>query len=197
MGLDDFRREIDQLAKLKMNVLQFYWGMGGPWVEFSYGGKKAEIFYPRSPAIVAWPWPAAEPRRLSTVGPRVLSARRLSWSAGVCQGPDAGGSLRTARGFLREIIRYAHSRKVQVWLAMGEIPLRAAEPGPARFKADPAFYCGVAIPHGEPAVLDIWEAALRSMIETYPEADRYWVVQRIEESRHGRGRRPANPGVDP
>ena len=31
MGLEDFRREIDQLAKLKMNVLQFYWGMGGPW----------------------------------------------------------------------------------------------------------------------------------------------------------------------
>jgi hypothetical protein len=37
------------------------------------------------------------------------------------------------------------------------------------------FYCGIAIPHGEPAVLDIYEAAVRSMIETYPEADRYWV----------------------
>lgn len=28
----------------------------------------------------------------------------------------------TAREFLREVIRYAHSRKVQVWLAMGEMP---------------------------------------------------------------------------
>ena len=36
-------------------------------------------------------------------------------------------------------------------------------------------YARIAIPHGEPAMLDIWEAAVASMIETYPEADRYWV----------------------
>jgi hypothetical protein len=46
MGLADFRQEIDQLAKLKMNVFQFYWGMGGPWAKFSYGGKVAGIIYP-------------------------------------------------------------------------------------------------------------------------------------------------------
>ena len=38
------------------------------------------------------------------------------------------------------------------------------------------FYCGIAIPQGEPAVLDIYEAAVRSMIESYPEADRYWFL---------------------
>ena len=43
MGLAELRQEIDQLAKLKMNVFQFYWGMGGPWAEFSYDGKVAEI----------------------------------------------------------------------------------------------------------------------------------------------------------
>jgi hypothetical protein len=38
----------------------------------------------------------------------------------------------------------------------------------------------VAIPYGDPAMLDIWEAAMRSMIESYPEADRYWVATGAE-----------------
>ena len=45
---------------------------------------------------------------------------------------------------------------------------------------DADFYCGVALSPGDPAVLDIWEAAVRSMIESYPEADRYWVVSGSE-----------------
>ncbi len=36
---------------------------------------------------------------------------------------------------------------------------------------------------------------MRSMIETYPEADRYWVVHRIGSAY--RGRRPADAGADP
>ena len=32
MGLDEYRHLIDQLAKLKMNVLQFAWGMGAAWI---------------------------------------------------------------------------------------------------------------------------------------------------------------------
>ena len=54
MGLADFRKEIDQLAKLKLNVPQFYWGMGGPWAEFAYGGKKPEIIYPKESGDRAW-----------------------------------------------------------------------------------------------------------------------------------------------
>ena len=59
MGLEDFRKEIDQLPKLKLNVLQFYWGMGGPWAEFSYGGKKAEIIYPKESGYCSWTWPSS------------------------------------------------------------------------------------------------------------------------------------------
>ena len=43
MGLDDYRKLIDQLAKLKFNCLQFYSGMCAPWVECSYKGKVAEL----------------------------------------------------------------------------------------------------------------------------------------------------------
>jgi len=176
MGLDDFRKEIDQLAKLKMNVLQFYWGMGGPWAEFSYGGKVAEIIYPKESGYCAWAWCSGTAKTVE-IGRECFPQDYL--------GPPEFAKVQTqkeaystARDFLREVIRYAHQRKVQVWLALGEItyvPPSLVPPATAKSLGFGPFYCGIAIPHGEPAMLDIYEAAVRSMIETYPEADRYWV----------------------
>ncbi|MBM4033643.1 MAG: hypothetical protein FJ291_17935 [Planctomycetes bacterium] len=179
MGLADFRREIDQLAKLKMNVLQFYWGMGGPWAEFSYGGKAVEMTATKESGFVAWPG-------ASGTASSVKVGRECFPQDGYMGPPEFARvhtpqeAWRAAREFLREVIRYAHSRKVKVWLAMGEIPFvppSAAPPGSRRGRS---FYCGVALPPSDPAVLDVWEAAVRSMIESYPEADRYWVVSGSE-----------------
>lgn len=182
MGLADFRREIDQLAKLKMNVLQFYWGMGGPWVEFSYKGKRGDIFGAQESGYVAWPG-------ASGTAQSVLVGRECFRPDGYMGPPEFAkvqtqeDARRTAREFLREVIRYAHSRKVQVWLAMGEIPYVPPNLIPPTVNKMGSFYCGIAIPHGEPAMLDIWEAAMCRMVETYPQADRYWVVSG-EESAH-------------
>jgi len=176
MGLADFRQEIDQLAKLKLNVLQFYWGMGGPWTEFSYGGLTAEIIYPKESGYCAWAMNSGTARSVQ-VGRECFPQEYL--------GPPEFAKVETqaqayqvARDFLREIIRYAHSRKVQVWLALGEMTYVPPNlvPRPEKRLGFGPFYCGIAVPHGEPAMLDIWEAGVRSMIETYPEADRYWVV---------------------
>ena len=176
MGLADFRREIDQMAKLKLNCLQFYWGMGAPWAEFSYNGKKTEILYPKQSGYCAWAWCSGSAKSVKIgrecfpqdyLGPPEFSK---------VQTPEQ--AFGTARDFLRELIRYAHRRKIQVWLAVGEmtyVPPNLASVTGAKSLGFGPFYCGIAIPHGEPAVLDIYEAAVRSMIETYPEADRYWV----------------------
>lgn len=179
MGLADFRQEIDQLAKLKMNVFQFYWGMGGPWAEFSHGGKVAEILYPKESGYCAW-----APPYCSGTAETVKVGRECFPQDGYLGPPEFAKvqtqreAYSTARGFLREIIRYAHERKVQVWLALGEmtyVPPNLVTPPNGKILGFGPFYCGIAIPHGDPAVLDIYEAAVRSMIETYPEADRYWV----------------------
>jgi len=181
MGLADFRREIDQLAKLKMNVLQFYWGMGGPWTEFSYNGKAADIFGVKESGFVAWPG-------ASGTAKSVVIGRECFPDDGYMGPPEFANvqtqedAHRTAREFLREVIRYAHSRKVKVWLATGEIPFVPPNLVPRNVQKMRSFYCGVAIPHGEPAMLDIWEAAMRSMVETYPDADRYWVVSGEESA---------------
>jgi hypothetical protein len=179
MGLSELRQEIDQLAKLKMNVFQFYWGMGGPWAEFSYDGKVAEISGKKESGYVAWPG-------ASGTANTVLVGRECFRPDGYLGPPEFASvqtqeeAYRTAREFLREVIRYAHSRKVQVWLTMGEIPYVSANLVPPTSKRGHNFYCGVALSPGDPAVLDIWEAAVRSMIESYPEADRYWVVSGSE-----------------
>ncbi|MFH1922056.1 MAG: hypothetical protein ABIP48_19495 [Planctomycetota bacterium] len=185
MGLADFRREIDQLAKLKMNVLQFYWGMGGPWAEFSHGGKVMEISGTKESGFVAWPGASG------TAG-SVKVGRECFPEDGYLGPPEFAGvqtqedAYRTAREFLREVIRYAHTRKVQVWLTMGEIPFVPTSLVPPGSKRGRSFYCGVSLPPSDPAVLDIWEAAVRSMIESYPEADRYWVVSGSELIGSGR-----------
>jgi hypothetical protein len=179
MGLNDLRKEIDQLAKLKMNVFQFYWGMGGPWAEFSYDGKVAEISAPKESGYVAWPG-------ASGTANSVVVGRECFPEDGYMGPPEFAGvqsqeeAYRTARDFLRELIRYAHTRKVRVWLTMGEIPYVPENLVPSASKRGHSFYCGVALSPSDPAVLDIWEAAVRSMIENYPEADRYWVVSGSE-----------------
>ncbi len=177
MGLQEFRQEIDQLAKLKMNVLQFYWGMGGPWAEFSYGGKTAEIIYPKESGYCAWAWNSGTASSV-IVGRECFSEDGYLGPPEFAQVETPEQAFRTARDFLREVIRYAHRRKVQVWLALGEVtyvPPNLAPTTDGKQLGFGPFYCGIAIPHGEPALLDIYEAAVRSMIESYPEADRYWV----------------------
>ena len=176
MGLTDFRKHIDQMAKLKLNCLQFYWGMGGPWTKFSYGGKVQQLLYAPESGYTAWSWNASTSGTAKDVrvGRECFPQEFLGPPefANVRTPEDA---YRTARQFLQEIIRYAHQRKVQVWLILGEIPFVPPNLAPPTSKRWIDFYCGTAIPCGDPALLDIWEAAIRSMIETYPEADSYGV----------------------
>ncbi len=176
MGLEDFRKHIDQLAKLKLNCLQFYAGMGSPWVELSYGGKRGEIIYSKESGYVAWDF------ALSTSGTaRDVRVGRQCFPSEYIGPPEFADvqtpeqAFATARKFLREIIRYAHQRKVQVWLMQGEVPYGPPNLAPEGAKSLHNMYCGVGIAPGDPAVLGIWEAALTSAIDTYPEADAYGV----------------------
>ena len=111
MGLADFRQEIDQLAKLKMNVLQFYWGMGGPWTEFSYGGKPAEIIYPQESGFCAWAWGSGTAKTVQIGRECFSGSHDYLGPPEFAQVRTQEEAYRTAREFLREVIRYAHQRK--------------------------------------------------------------------------------------
>jgi len=176
MGLEDFRKHIDQLAKLKLNCLQFYAGMGSPWIEVSYGGKTGDIIYSKESGYLAWDF------ALSTSGTardvrvgRECFPREYIGPPEFIDAQTPEQAFATARRFLQEVIRYAHQRKVQVWLMQGEVPYGPPNLAPEGAKSLHNMYCGVGIAPGDPAMLGIWEAALTSAITTYPEADAYGV----------------------
>ena len=194
MGLADYRRLIDQLAKMKMNVLQFFWGMGAPWVEVFHEGVRGELTTtPESGYLAIGKDTRSWGRSVhTTTGNRsdVRVGRECFPHERLCapEFRDVNSedeAYAVAIPFLREIIRYAHRRRVQLWLVSGELPFVAPNLAPQSAKVDHGLaasesysyqrYCGVAVPTGDPAALDIWEQALCAMIETYPEADAYGV----------------------
>ena len=194
MGMQDYRRLIDQLAKMKMNVLEFYWGMGAPWVEVFHDGVRGELTTtPESGYLAVGRDSRSWGRSVHTttgtrsevrVGGECFPHERLCGEEFQEVGSE-DEAFAVAVPFLREIIRYAHRRCVQVWLVFGELPFVSPNLAPQSAKVDHGVapseshsyqrYCGVAVPTGDPAALDIWEAALCAVIETYPEADSYGV----------------------
>ena len=194
MGLEDYRRLIDQLAKLKMNVLQFFWGMGAPWIEVFHDGVRGELTTtPESGYLAIGKDTRSWGRSVHTttgnrtdvrVGAECFPHERLC-AEEFREVASEDEAYAVAIPFLREIIRYAHQRRVQLWLVTGELPFVAPNLAPQSAKVDHGVapsesysyqrYCGVAVPTGDPAALDIWESALCAVIDTYPEADAYGV----------------------
>jgi hypothetical protein len=192
MGMQDYRRLIDQLAKMKMNVLEFYWGMGAPWVEVFHDGVRGELTTtPESGYLAVGRDSRSWGRSVhTTTGTRseVRVGRECFPHERLCgeEFQEVGSedeAFAVAVPFLREIIRYAHRRCVQVWLVFGELPFVSPNLAPQSAKVDHGVapseshsyqrYCGVAVAPGDPAALDIWELTMRAVIETYPEADSY------------------------
>ena len=192
MGLDEYRHLIDQLAKLKMNVLQFAWGMGAAWIRLSYRGVQGELTTTLESGHLAIgrdsrSWGRSVHTTTGTradlrIGADCYDHERLCAPEfrDVQSEEDA---YRVAIPFLREIIRHAHRRQVRVRLVTGELPFVPPNLAPQSAKVDHGLapsesysfqrYCGVAVAPGDPAALDIWEQAMTAIIETYPEADSY------------------------
>jgi hypothetical protein len=180
MGLEDFRKHLDQLAKMKMNCLQFFIGISGsPWLEFSYKEKKTQVFYPKESGYLTWGGPLR--LKLSGTAKDVRVARECFPSEYI-GAPEFANvetqeeAYRTARKFLREVIQYAHSRKIQVWLMIGEVPRVPPNmvPPDVNTPTDLA-YSGRLMPHGHPDLAPIWEAAVTSLIKNYPETDAFGI----------------------
>lgn len=91
-----------------------------------------------------------------------------------CQTPAEAHAA--ARQLLRAVIAHAHSRRIEVWLAAGDCP--GTHPNLARHAKAISYWttqCGLVIGPGDPIGLEAWEALMTAMVDTYPEADRYFV----------------------
>jgi len=177
MGMDYFRKFLDQQAKMKSNYLEFYWYVGDPWTEYSYRGEKRLIgdIYTKESGYTTW--------RINTAtftASDIKIGREHFTEERVCasefqdvQTPEE--AHRTARQLLRQVIDYAHLRKIQIWLGMGDCPGVPPNLGAHTQHGQSHSWTGVVIPPGEPAGLGIWISAAESMIQTYPKADGFWI----------------------
>jgi len=177
MGLEELKKLIDQMAKLKYNYLEFFWYVGSPWVEYHHRGEKAMIgdLNPKESGYLNWRLAAGTFRASDVaIGREHFSGEQVCAPEfqGVTSPEEAH---RVARELLTQVIDYAHQRKIQVWLALGDCPTVPPNLGRHSQTGSRQQWGGFAIPPGDPAGLEIWTAAVKSTIETYPKADGYWV----------------------
>lgn len=185
-GLAEFRLLLDQMAKLRMNTLFFFSYAGAPWAQFSVDGEPVLLgdLYTRESGF--------RTLRLNTqtytaehmpLGAPEFGRQRVgSAEFQTCETPAQAHAL--ARELLNAVIDHAHRRGIEVWLGAGDCP--GTPPNLGRH-ADQVIYwttqCGLVIAPGDPVGLQVWEAAMRSLIEAYPAADRFvvglaeWAVQ--------------------
>jgi Glycosyl hydrolase family 67 N-terminus len=177
MGMQDFRKFLDQLAKMKCNYLEFYWYVGAPWIEYSYRGENKLIgdLYPKETGYTTWrantgTFTASDVK----IGREYFPKDRVcAPEFQDCETPAE--AYRAGRELLRQIIDYARERKIQVWLGMGDCPGVPPNLGRhAKYKHWDVM-AGTMISAGDPVGVEIWVAAIKSMIETYPSAAGYWV----------------------
>ena len=191
MGIEDFRKLLDQHAKMKCNYFEFYWYCGAPWIEYSYKGEKQLIgdVQPKESGYLTWRANTAtfvasdvEIGREHFPGKRVCAAEFQD-----CETQEE--AYRAARHLLKQVIAYAHQKKIQIRLGAGDCPIGPPNLGRLA-KYNLPMYHGTLVSPGDPAAVEIWTAILKSMIETYPEADGYWLW--LSEGYYDMGRIPGS-----
>jgi hypothetical protein len=177
-GLAEFRLLLDQMAKLRMNTLFFFSYAGAPWAQFAVGGEPVLLgdLYTRESGyrtlrLNTQTYTAAH---MPLGGPEFGRHRVGSAEFQDCETPAQAHAL--AREMLNAVIDHAHRRCIEVWLGAGDCP--GTPPNLGRH-ADQVIYwtthCGLVIAPGDAVGLQVWEAAMRSLIDAYPEADRFMV----------------------
>jgi hypothetical protein len=198
MGLKEWHSLIDQMAKLKSNTLMLWIGIGSPWLKFSYNGKVGEILNSPESGYLAYSrdrsWGSGLSPHITTATARDVRVGREVFPQEYVGAPEFAAvrtpdeAFDTAREFLRELIRYAHQRHVYVSLTLAELSFVPENLADVRKPGMIHRFCGVALSPSDPVTLDIWETAMGTLIETYPEADSYgfWTAEHSPDMRDPR-----------
>ncbi|MGO8747932.1 MAG: hypothetical protein ACLQNE_18310 [Thermoguttaceae bacterium] len=147
------------------------------YIEYSHQGEKRQIdpLYTRDSGYLTWHHTAG-----SHTAEDVKIGRDLFKHQRVCapefqRVQNQEQAYQVARAWLTQAIDYAHQRKIQIWLGKGDCP--SVPPNLAKHspRATGSMFGAPFLPPGDSVGAEIWEAAISSMIETYPRADGYWI----------------------
>ncbi|MCX6623305.1 MAG: hypothetical protein NTY38_20015, partial [Acidobacteria bacterium] len=181
-SLAEVKRFLDQMAKMKMNYLQFFWFEHEPWINFGFRGENKLLGDATGPETGYLTWRYHYGSNLIkdlAVGRELFGGRKKMAPAEFQNVETPEDAFRTAKLFLNEIIRYAKTRKIKVWLCVDPTTL----PGNlARFATRAANYevpfhpiLGTHMCPADPELHEMNENRLRALVETYPEAEGYFL----------------------
>ncbi|MGH2639671.1 MAG: alpha-glucuronidase family glycosyl hydrolase, partial [Rhabdochlamydiaceae bacterium] len=179
-SLNYWKRILDQMAKMRMNYLQFYWFPYAPWLTYEYKGEKnfmGDVSNKNSGYLL---WQHDFGSHLTkdiVVGKQYFKYARLAPPEFQdVQTPDE--AFKTAQDMLRGIIAYAKTRKIAVWLAIDptSLPANLARYARNQTGARPfhPIMGGDYMCPQDPVVDQINENRLKSLISTYPGAAGYF-----------------------
>jgi hypothetical protein len=179
--LVDFRQLIDQMARMRFNLLQFHFYPGLIYFMEEVDGETPATGFIGAPVDV-FPTKGALGEEafggIEVFGPEPYVANRGNLAA----------QARASRDLMREVIRHAHSRGVEVCVGfelmhppVGKAPL-TDKPDGGLNTIDPLA----------PESVELSVKRFRSLVEHYPEADYYWMWQS-----EGRGELSRQVGREP
>jgi len=182
MNLAEVKAMLDQMAKLKMNYLQFFWFEHEPWINFGFRGENKLLgdATGKETGYLTWRYNFGSYLiRDMIVGQDKFGGRERMAPMEFQKVETPEEAFEVAREFLTEIIHYARTRKIKVWLCVDPTTL----PGNlARFahratNLQLPFHpiLGTHMCPADPELHEMNENRLRALVETYPEAEGYFM----------------------
>ena len=191
-GMKDYRYLIDQLAKMKFNVLYAQIYPHQPFVHYQMRGQ------PKVTGVLHYGWKV--PIHAETIGRELFGGRSQLVNPELAGAATYRERVRAAQGLLHELFAYARCRGMQTglnfrinqftnefnwklaqWSDRKYIPeeamkgARNARLGISEYAVDPQ-----AFPYmtpDNPAVMELNKTIIRAHVNTYPEADFYGLTQ--------------------
>ncbi len=180
LSYQDYRRLLDQMAKMKLNFLEFWWFAYQPWLNYSYRGESKLIgdMSDKNTGFLNSLYEGYGSRTTDdvSIGKDKFPRRRLAPpELSTVETPEQ--AFAAAQDLLLRIIHYAKSRHVDMWLVD---EMAALPPNLGRYteRIGEVPFNGVfgALPHPlDPVNREIQVNRLKALVETYPEAQGYFL----------------------
>lgn len=179
---EDYARLIDQMAKLKCNYLQIWWFAYQPWLKYSYKGETKWMgdVATKESGYLGWSVNGGFGSHTTddvSIGKKDFKGYRIA-PPEMQHVETPGEAFDVAQSMLQRVIHHARMRGIKVWLA---VEMASLPPNLARY-SEPvgtlpfSNIFGTFVHPLDPVNREIQVNRLKALVETYPEAEGYFLV---------------------
>ncbi len=184
--LSQVKAFLDQMAKLKMNYLNFGWFEHEPWVDFEYRGEHKLLgdATGKESGYMLWRYHYGSYLiKDLPVGQHLFDGRTRMAPREFQDVETPEQAFQVARDFLNEMIRYAKTRKIKMTLSFdpttlpGNLARYATRAANSQLPFHPIL--GTQMCPADPILHEINESRLKALATTYPDAEGFllWIPE--------------------